>query len=81
MINRFKEWLQQKRKTESINRALEVEKNKLRELELKEKKEKSDQAFANWLQHISMRQKTKACTYVTCDGMLKGIVDQQSSLC
>ena len=69
---RYQEWIEQKKKADAIQHALEVERQKLKELELSEKKEKSDAAFQAWLEKSAQRDRPRPHSYAKCDGALTG---------
>lgn len=64
--------MEEKRKTEASRHALELQQQRLRELELKEKKEKSDEAFKAWLESTAQRTKSLPHSYAKCDGAITG---------
>ena len=74
-FNRYQEWIEQKKKTDELQHALEVEQQKLKELELKDKKEKSDAAFKSWLEKSMQRVRSAPHSYAKCDGTITGITD------
>ena len=69
---RYHEWLEQKKKTDALRHALEIEQQKLKELELCDKKEKSDAAFKSWLEKSFQRAKTIPSSYAKSDGAITG---------
>lgn len=64
--------MDQKKKADALQHALEIERQKLKELELKDKKEKSDSAFKAWLEKSAQRDKPRPHSYAKCDGAITG---------
>lgn len=71
-MDRYSEWLEEKGRAAALHRSLELEQQRLKEEELREKKERSDAAFLKWLEKSSSRAKPNHHTYAKCDGMLTG---------
>jgi len=69
---RYKEWLEQKKQEDARQHALEAERQRLKELQLQEKKKQSDEAFNKWVASISNRPRSIPHTYARCDGAITG---------